>query len=185
MEPAQEFETRTNEPPTAGADGGVPDVSGPSLSEHAQSEHGRSEDSQSADSRSALACSVRSHSVSLGWCLAALLLLTVYIGKRAFRDRPDNVARPVMRYQVDLNRARLPELEALPEIGPEMAKRIVQFRQTHGDFATLDALLDVYGMGPKTLERIRPMLYVSGRNAVSGKFETESNLPSVASRDTR
>lgn len=59
---------------------------------------------------------------------------------------------------IRLNQASAEELERLPGIGPEMARRIVDFRTQNGPFRTLDDLLAVPGIGPATLEEIKPFL---------------------------
>jgi competence protein ComEA len=57
---------------------------------------------------------------------------------------------------VDLNRAGLAELDALPGIGPVLARRIVAHRAAHGAFREPEDLLAVPGIGPRLLERLRP-----------------------------
>jgi len=61
---------------------------------------------------------------------------------------------------VDINRAEAAELSQLPVIGPALAKRIVEHRGVHGRFRTVDDLRRVKGIGPKTLEAIRPHVSV-------------------------
>ncbi|MDN5688121.1 MAG: ComEA family DNA-binding protein [Brachybacterium sp.] len=56
---------------------------------------------------------------------------------------------------IDLNSADATELEALPGVGPAIAQRIVEHREKNGPFASVDALLEVSGIGPATLEEIR------------------------------
>jgi competence protein ComEA len=56
---------------------------------------------------------------------------------------------------VNINTASASELESLPSIGPVLAQIIIQYRQEHGPFRTVDALLLVPGIGPATLEKIR------------------------------
>jgi len=61
-------------------------------------------------------------------------------------------------FELDPNKADWPELVQLPGIGPTLAKRIVESRQTDGPFLDHDDLQRVRGIGPKTLDGIRPYL---------------------------
>ena len=60
--------------------------------------------------------------------------------------------------KIILNRATQVELESLPGIGPVMAKRIIEHRNRIGEFHTINGLLEVRGVGHKTLEKIKPFL---------------------------
>ena len=60
--------------------------------------------------------------------------------------------------RIDLNRAPVPELMALPGIGPGRARAVVLHRVRHGPFTRLPDLLQVDGIGPETLARLRPWL---------------------------
>lgn len=66
---------------------------------------------------------------------------------------PGDAAAPV-----DLNRAGLAELDALPGIGPVLAGRILQHRNAHGPFREPEDLLAVPGIGPRLFERLRPRI---------------------------
>ena len=82
-------------------------------------------------------------------------------------DRADPLA---VHFEVDINSADWPELIQLPGIGPTLAKRIVESRQTAGPFADNDDLRRVRGIGPKTLEGLRPYLRaMPGRSNVAAK----------------
>ena len=73
-------------------------------------------------------------------------------------------------FQVDLNRAEWPELVQLPGIGPKLARRIVQSRQTDGPFVDHEDIKRVRGIGPKTLEQVRPyLLPMPGGAELAGK----------------
>ena len=67
---------------------------------------------------------------------------------------------PKVRFPLSLNQASAAELDAVPGIGPAIASRIVDYRQAKGSFAKLEDLLNVDGIGQKTLERFRPYLQV-------------------------
>lgn len=68
-------------------------------------------------------------------------------------------ASPAPR-RVRVNAATADELETLPGIGPVLARRIVDHRSSHGPFLRLEDMLQVEGIGPKLLERIRPLITV-------------------------
>ena len=61
---------------------------------------------------------------------------------------------------VNVNTASAEELEALSGIGPVLAQAIIDYRTDNGPFPTVDALLDVSGIGPATLEEIRDQVTV-------------------------
>jgi competence protein ComEA len=70
----------------------------------------------------------------------------------------DQLSEGAIHFQIDLNQADWPELAQLPGVGETLARRIVEHRQTHGPFQRPEDLCDVRGIGPKTLDRIRPHL---------------------------
>lgn len=55
----------------------------------------------------------------------------------------------------DINSSDAAGFEALPGIGPVIAKRIVAYRDDHGPFESLESLLDVPGIGEAKLDAIR------------------------------
>jgi competence protein ComEA len=56
---------------------------------------------------------------------------------------------------VNLNAAQREELEALPGIGPNLADRIIAYRQEHGPFLRVEDLMNVKGIGPRRWEQLR------------------------------
>jgi competence ComEA-like helix-hairpin-helix protein len=56
---------------------------------------------------------------------------------------------------LDLNLAGAEDLAHLPGIGPAKAAAVVAWRVRHGPFTTVEELVDVPGIGPKTLEGLR------------------------------
>jgi competence protein ComEA len=61
---------------------------------------------------------------------------------------------------VDINTATAEQLDTLPGIGPATAAAIVEHRERTGPFASVDALLDVRGIGPAKLDAIRALVSV-------------------------
>jgi competence protein ComEA len=62
---------------------------------------------------------------------------------------------------LDLNQVQATDLELLPGIGPKLAQRVVEYRRAHGPFANVQALEQVRGIGPRTLERLHGLLQVT------------------------
>lgn len=64
-------------------------------------------------------------------------------------------------FPVDLNTADAAQLDTVPGIGEVIAGRIIEYRNSVGKFKTVDELLNVKGIGEKTLEEMRDFLTVS------------------------
>jgi competence protein ComEA len=62
--------------------------------------------------------------------------------------------------RVRINQANVAELETLPGVGPVLAQRILEFRDEHGPFQTIEDLLDVPGIGEAKLASLREHLIV-------------------------
>lgn len=60
--------------------------------------------------------------------------------------------------QVDINTADATELESLPGVGPVTASAILSWRAANGSFTSVDQLVEVDGIGPATLNRLRPLV---------------------------
>lgn len=59
---------------------------------------------------------------------------------------------------ISLNSADQAALETIPGIGPVTASAILDYRSQIGSFSSIDQLLEVSGIGPATLEAIRPYI---------------------------
>ena len=79
----------------------------------------------------------------------------------------------VADFDVDINTADWPELVQLPAIGETLARRIVESRKTDGPFGEHNDLRRVRGIGPKTLETIRPYLRPMKGKEEGGRREDE------------
>lgn len=63
-----------------------------------------------------------------------------------------------VRAKVNINTAGMAELESLPGIGRTYAKRIMEYRERMKGFRSVDELKEVKGIGPRTLEKLRPLV---------------------------
>lgn len=82
----------------------------------------------------------------------------VYVGYVPKVNNSNNGSKQKYNGVVNINRGTKAEFDSLQGIGPVIAGRIVAYRNQNGSFMTLEDLLKVSGIGPKTLERIRARL---------------------------
>ncbi|WP_232282244.1 ComEA family DNA-binding protein [Paenibacillus sp. oral taxon 786] len=60
--------------------------------------------------------------------------------------------------KISINRAGLAELQEIPGIGEKKAKAILDYRNAHGPFTSIEALTEVKGIGDKMLEKMKPYI---------------------------
>lgn len=76
-------------------------------------------------------------------------------------DDPTRTALELLPGEVlDLNTATAEELQKLPGIGPALSQAIVDYREEHGPFHSVEDLLQVPGIGPGRLDNIRDLVRV-------------------------
>lgn len=95
--------------------------------------------------------------------VAVALVSTVawWVAQGGLRGRMIEVDRTEPQsasFQVDINQADWPELVQLPGVGETIAQRIVESRDADGPFLDHEDLQRVRGIGPKTLDQLRPYL---------------------------
>lgn len=61
---------------------------------------------------------------------------------------------------ININTANQSALESLPKIGPTIAQRIIEYRNTNGAFKNTADIKNVKGIGDKTFEQIRDKITV-------------------------
>jgi competence protein ComEA len=113
--------------------------------------------------------------------LVAIAAWCIWQGQLRGRLIEIDTAEPIaIDFRIDVNQADWPELALMPNIGEQLAKRIVADRTERGSFHNLADLRRVRGIGPKTLESMRPFLLpVPGPEATAGD-EPEAPQPARA-----
>ena len=88
--------------------------------------------------------------------------------------REDGEERPAQTQDVlvDINTATEEQLQALPGIGPVLARRILEYRQEKGPFTAAEELLEVDGIGQATLDKLREHITL-GQDDISPAKEAE------------
>ena len=69
---------------------------------------------------------------------------------------PDASATGAAGALVNVNTATLDQLDTLPCVGPVTAQKVLDWRTAHGAFSSVDELLEVDGIGDKTLADLAP-----------------------------
>jgi len=100
---------------------------------------------------------------------AVILLSLVWFSNPAWSAPKSNL--------LNVNTASASELQVLPGIGPKKADAIVNFRKENGPFRQVDDLVQVKGIGPKTLAKLRPLVTVGKVK----KAKSQANVRAPAS----
>jgi competence protein ComEA len=103
------------------------------------------------------------------------IIVVLLFGLLAFRGygnwigaKPTVAVAPAL---TDLNRAPRAELEQVPGLGPGLARRIEDHRRANGPFKSVEELRQVKGIGPITLDKVRPFLHVTNPPTPSESLE--------------
>lgn len=84
--------------------------------------------------------------------VALILMRQHTVGKEV---RAHTAAGATHAYRVNLNTAGPQELTLLPGIGPKRAERIVNWRDTHGPFRSLDEVRKATGLSANAMKRLK------------------------------
>ena len=89
------------------------------------------------------------HRLSILFRLCTILLVFSVIGVSG-----------VMAGKVDVNTATAKELQMVPGVGKEIAIRIVEYRQNHGPFTSLNELKNIKGIGKGKLAKLQEFAHI-------------------------
>lgn len=85
--------------------------------------------------------------------------IKVISGQAEYEVPMKDVLRDIReRRRVNVNTDSMEELTGVPGIGERTYALIYEYRAEHGDFETLDDLINIKGIGKKKLEKMRPYL---------------------------
>ena len=75
-------------------------------------------------------------------------------------SKSDDIKPKISVKSLDVNTASKNDLMTLPKIGPVTAGRIIQCRDDFGSFKSIEDLLKIKGIGPKTLDQLKPFIQI-------------------------
>jgi competence protein ComEA len=82
----------------------------------------------------------------------------VVVPRRAATGAPAAASASGPPAKVSLASATLEQLDELPGVGPVTAQKILDYRQAHGPFGSVDDLDAVPGIGPARVEQLRDLV---------------------------
>ena len=88
---------------------------------------------------------------------------------------------------ININTADITTLaENLKGIGIKKAKKIIDYREANGNFSTVDDIINVKGIGPKTLAKNRDNMIIEDKiKATTEKLENQSSTTEEKAEKTK
>ena len=75
-------------------------------------------------------------------------------------SKSDDIKPKISVKSININTALKKDLLRLPKIGPITAERIIQYRDVFGPFKSIEGLLNIKGIGPKTLDQLKQFIQI-------------------------
>ena len=70
---------------------------------------------------------------------------------------------------VNINTATAEQLQLLPRVGPALAARIIEFRETSGPFRSVDEIIAVKGIGESSFDVLEKYIVTAGATTLTEK----------------
>ncbi len=107
---------------------------------------------------------MRKMNVITSLCCLILMVVSLNTGFAAQKTAADSVGQAasgsLIAGKIDINSADEEMLTTLPGVGPKTATRIYDYRKANGPFRSVDDLLNIKGIGPKVLDKLKPFVSV-------------------------
>ncbi len=101
----------------------------------------------------------------MGIVIGILAILTICV--TPFMVKAESPPAP--QGKININTATAEQLTLLPGIGEVTANAIVAYRTAKGNFASVEDILNVKGIGEKTLEKIKDFIVLEGETTLKGE----------------
>ena len=75
-------------------------------------------------------------------------------------SKSDDIKPKISVKSININTALKKDLLRLPKIGPITAERIIQYRDVFGPFKSIEGLLNIKGIVPKTLDQLKQFIQI-------------------------
>lgn len=84
----------------------------------------------------------------------------IYVDSAVTNSKGVRISTPKRSGPININRASVSDFDSLDGIGPVIARRIVEYRKTHGPFITVEDLQKVSGIGDAKFAQIKSKIRV-------------------------
>ena len=90
------------------------------------------------------------------WKLSESKEIKLIIHKKEQINKKDNI--------ININNATQSQLETLPGIGPSIAIKIINYRNEHGKFKSINDIKNVNGIGENKFNNIKNLITIKWKN---------------------
>jgi competence protein ComEA len=87
--------------------------------------------------------------------VATVMVLSLFLSPLLAMQGPNKAAD-----KININSASSDELQKLPQVGPKVAQRIIDFRKQNGPFKKAEELMKVTGIGEKIYAKLKDLISV-------------------------